>query len=84
MKLKLKIKDDHTLLVELRNQTAGKIIGHKASKRYWKIMASEAKKDTQERIDALQKVSLNEQLISADKKYLQVIDGMLEAQNGNS
>lgn len=78
MKLKLQIKDDHTLLVELRNEVAGRIISQKASKRYWQIMAKEAKQDTQERIDAHQKVSINEQLISADKKYLQVIDEMLE------
>lgn len=84
IKLKLIPKTDYQLLVELRNQVASRIISQKASKRYWQIMSKETKKDTQERIDTLQKVSLNEQLISADKKYLQVIDEMLEVQNGNS
>lgn len=79
-----KIKTNIELLIQLRNQVAFRIVSQEASKRYWQIMAKEAKKDTQERIDTLQKVSLNEQLISADKKYLQVIDEMLEEQNGNS
>jgi len=83
MKVKQLPKTEYQLLVELRNQVAGRVVGQKASERYWRIIASEAKKDTQERVDSLEKGALNQQLINADKKYLQVIDEMLEVQNGN-
>lgn len=82
MELKQLPKTNHQLTVELRNKIAGQIIAQKASERYWRIVADEAKRDSQERLDALQKAAANQQLTSKDKKYLKVIDEMLEVQNG--
>lgn len=80
--MKILPKDDHTLTVELRNKIAAQIISQKASERYWRIVAEKEKPDTQSRLDALNKVALNQQLNSKDKLYLRVIDEMLEVENG--
>jgi hypothetical protein len=80
----MKIKSDLQLLIELRDMVAARVMGQKTSKKYWEMMSKKSKKDTQEKVDAINKIALNEQLISADSKYLKIIDEMLEEQHGNN
>lgn len=77
-----KVKSNIELLIELRNQVAFRLISQEASELYWMEISKKTKKNSQERVDALQKVVANQQLSSADKKYLQIIDDMLGVHNG--
>lgn len=76
------IKTEKQLIIELRNKIASQIVSQRASELYWREVAKKSKKDTQEKVDSLNKVSINQQLNSKDKAYLKIIDEMLEKLNG--
>lgn len=74
----IKVKTEKELTIELRNEVAARMLGQKTSEMYWREVASKAKKNTPEKVDALAKVALNQQLYSKDRHYLKVIDAMIE------
>lgn len=73
------IKTNQQLIIKLRNEVAYRLIGFRASEKYWRNVSKKAKKDSQERVDALNMVAVNQQNISKDENYLKVIDEMLES-----
>ena len=79
------IKTELELFIEFRNNIALRTIECKSSIAYWKEIFNISKKDEQERVDALNNISLNERNLKKDKIYLKVIDTLLEEIiNGNN
>ena len=76
------IKTEIELTEELRNRIASQIVTQETAVTYWREVSKKAKKDSQERVDALQSVVINQQMISKDKHYLKIIDDRLEKLNG--
>ena len=72
------MKTRKELLIEFRNKIAARAIELEANVAYWKVVYTEAKKDTQDRIDSLNNRANQEKSLKKDIKFLEVIDNMIE------
>jgi hypothetical protein len=72
------IKSDKELLIELRNKIAGRLIEVKANISYWQIILRKAKKNSQEMVDVLKNIEINESSVKKDNVFLRCIDLMIK------
>lgn len=72
------VKTEKQLVIELRDRIAAQIVGQDMSVLYWREVAKKSKKDTQDRVDAINQAAANQQLSAKDRVYLKIIDNRLK------
>lgn len=71
------IKTKTQLLVEYRNEIAKRCVSYEVSAVAWDIKSKKAKRDTQERVDAINQKAANEVNAAKDREFLKVIDKVI-------
>lgn len=75
------MKDRLTLLTEVRNKIASRMVENEANLEYWKFITNKKRADSSKYLVATEKMTINEDGIKADKIFLQIIDGMIKKLN---
>lgn len=68
------MKDKKTVAIEFRNKILERLFEREANKAYWEMISDTNKKGSEEYLEAIQNIVVNEDLIEKDTQFLKIIE----------